>query len=191
MRTLTFLLATAAAGSLLYADGNSASATAQASTRIVAPVKVVANSDLKFGNIVVDDLGQAAEVTMTTAIAAGQLVCTPTLGGWTKCAPYKHQGDISGATFHYSYDVWGAAHNGVKVTVPATLSLTGGFGGACTVNTNNDMPADDCFLSVPGLDPNIPGYVSKKHFGVGGKLLIPAGALGEKKGTLTVTVEYI
>lgn len=192
MRKLVALSLVLASGAL-FADGNSDSAQATASVRIVAPIRVVNNSDLSFGNIVVDDMNTPAEVTLTTSIKPGDLHPTATLTNWKKCAPFKRQGEVSAAGFHYSYDVWAAKADlsGVKISIPETVTLSGGYGAACTVKTNNDLPADDCFLSNSHLNPQISGYTSQKHFGVGGTLSIPAGALGYKEGKFTVTVEYI
>lgn len=191
MRKFVFLLAAAGACGLVHADGNSVEATAKASAHIAAPLKVISNSDLNFGNIVVDSDDIAASVLMKVDMADYQVVCTPTLSDWVKCAPFKHQGNISGASFHYSFDALAEATYGVKVSYPESINLSGGHGPDCKVTLNSSLPADDCLLVDPGLDPYILGVIHKKHFGVGGKLDIPAGALGTKTGELTVTVEYL
>lgn len=170
------------------ADGNSASATATASVRIVAPLRIISNSNLNFGNIVVNDTATPAQVTMTTAIAPNQLYATPTLSNFKECAQWKTKGTVSAASFHYSYDL-GVVVSDVKVTVEPVVTLTGGIGAPVKLTTNNDLPADACFLSDPRLDSG-PG-THQSHFGVGGVLDIPAGALGTKTGTINVTVEYI
>lgn len=189
MRNLITFGLVAAFSSLAFgADGNTATASATASVRIVAPLRIISNQNMNFGNIVVEDTALPAQVTMTTAIAPNQLHATATLGGWVKCAPWKTAGTVTAASFHYSYDL-GVAVTDVKVTVDPTVSLTGGTGGAVTLTTNNDLPADACFLSDSRLDAG-PG-THQSHFGVGGILDIPAGALGAKTGTVNVTVEYI
>jgi len=170
------------------ADGNSATASATASVRIVAPLRIISNSNLNFGNIVVNDIADAAKVTMSTTTAPGDLYATPTLKDFVKCAQWKNKGTVSAATFHYSYDL-GVVLNDVKVTVDPIVNLTGGTGPAVKLTTNNDLPADACFLSDPRLDSSAGTHQS--HFGVGGVLDIPAGALGTKTGTINVTVEYI
>lgn len=189
MRNLITLSLVAGFCSLGFAaDGNTASASATASVRIVAPLRIISNSSLNFGNIVVNDIADAAKVTMTTSIAAGDLYATPTLKDFVKCAQWKTKGTVSAATFHYSYDL-GVALNDVKVTVEPVVNLTGGVGPAVKLTTNNDLPADTCFLSDPRLDASAGTHQS--HFGVGGVLDIPAGALGTKTGTVSVTIEYI
>ncbi len=198
MRKLTTLALLAASGFLFAADGNSTSATADAFVRIVAPVKMVKSSDISFGAIVVDDLSKDAFVTMTTNHQAGQLNSVANLSDWKDCAPYKGSRQVaavSGAGFHYNFDNWAAKTNdaGIQINVPATVTLNNtanGRGPACELTTKTDLPADPC-NGVAGLPTAISGYTTSKHFSVGGTLKIPAGALGEKQGTLTVTVQYI
>ncbi len=186
MRTFIALALVAGASSFAFADGNSASTTATASVRIVAPIKILSNQNLDFGNIVVDDVNQAAQVTMTTSTSDGMLYSSATLGGWDKCAPYKKAGTVKAASFHYSYDL-GVAINEIGITIDPTVTLTGGFGPDVTLTTNNDLPADACFLADLG---NTAG-TQQKHFGVGGTLDIPAKALGVKTGTIHVMVAYL
>ncbi len=189
MRKLITLSLVAGVSTFAFAaDGNSATASATASVRIVAPLRIISNSNMNFGNIVVDDIADAAKVTMTTTTAPGDLYATPTLKDFVKCAQWKTKGTVSAATFHYSYDL-GVALNDVKVTVDPIVNLTGGIGPAVKLTTNSDLPADACFLSDPRLDASAGTHQS--HFGVGGTLDIPAGALGAKTGTVNVTVEYI
>lgn len=187
-KLITFSLVAGLSTLAFAADPNSATASATASVRIVAPLRIISNSNLNFGNIVVNDVADASKVTMTTAIAPNQLYATPTLKDFVKCAQWKHAGTVSAASFHYSYDL-GVVLADVKVTVDPVVTLTGGTGPNVTLTTNNDLPADACYLSDPRLD-GIPG-THQSHFGVGGILDIPAGALGSKTGTINVTVEYI
>ena len=67
--------------------------------------------------------------------------------------------------------------------------MTVAMGVGVSLNPWTDLPADACFLSDPRLDSSAGTHQS--HFGVGGVLDIPAGALGTKTGTINVTVEYI
>jgi hypothetical protein len=191
MRKLITLALVAASPVLFAADGNSDTATAKAKVQIVAPVKIVSSGEINFGQIVVDDVTQTAKVTMAVSTATdGNTVAT--LSGWDKCAQYKKNNvAISGAQFHYSQDVQAAVAANVKISIDSTVSLTGGIGGAVTLATNNDLPADGCSLADIKNQKEVAGYVQFKHFGVGGTLTIPAGALGYKEGTLTVKVEYI
>lgn len=190
MRKLIALAIVAAAPALL-ADGNSDTATAKAKVHIVAPVKIVSDGEINFGQIVVDDVNQPASVVMTpkTTDNGGT---TATLSGWDKCAQYKKNNvTVRAAEFHYSHDVQTTINAQVGITIDPTVSLTGGIGGPVTLTTNNDLPADLCALGSIKGQKEITGYVQFNHFGVGGKLDIPAGALGQKVGTLTVKVEYI
>ncbi len=186
MRTFITLALVAGFSGFAFADGNTASTTATATVHIVAPVKIISNQGMDFGNIVVDDVDQAAKVTMKTNTLPGMLYSYATLEGWDKCAPYKKAGTVKAASFHYSYDAH-VADTDLSIVIDPTVVLTGGVGPNVTLTTNNDLPADGCFLADLG---NTPG-TTQKHFGVGGLLDIPAKALGTKSGTVTVTVSYL
>jgi hypothetical protein len=191
MRKLITLALVAASPVLFAADGNSDSATAKAKVQIVAPVKIVSSGEINFGQIVVDDVTQQAKVTMKVDTAPDGNT-SATLTGWDKCAQYKKNNvTVSGAQFHYTQDIQTAVAANVKITVDSSVTLTGGIGGAVTLATNNDLPAEGCSLGDIKGQKEITNYVQFKHFGVGGTLTIPAGALGYKEGTLTVMVEYI
>ena len=186
MRTFLTLAIIAGFSSVAFADGNSATATATASVRIVAPVKILSNQNLDFGNIVVDDVDQAAKVTMTSNTSDGMLYSVGTLSHWDKCAPYKKAGTVKAASFHYAYDA-GVASTDIGIVIDQKVTLSGGFGPNVILNTNNDLPADACFL----IDLGRTDGTQQKHFGVGGTLEIPAKALGTKTGTINVTVTYL
>lgn len=190
MRSL-ITLALVAAAFPVFADGNSDTASAKAKVHIVAPVKVMSTSDINFGQIVVDDVTQPASVKMVTNTAPGGN-SVATLTDWNKCAPYaKNNVAITAAEFHYSHDIQTTVGAQVKITVDPEVTLAGGHGPAVKLITNNDLPADACMLPTIDGQTKIAGYVGFKHFGVGGTLNIPAGALGKKEGTLNVKVEYM
>ena len=67
MRNL-IALALVVSSPALFADGNSASATAKASVNIVAPLNLKATSDLNFGNIVVDTYDKGGKVTLASTV---------------------------------------------------------------------------------------------------------------------------
>ncbi len=189
MRKLALVLVAASAS--LFADGNSDTAKAEAKVHIVAPVKIISEGSINFGKIVVDDYNVPASVTMKVTTSNNGYT-QATLTDWVACAPFKNSlAGVDAAQFHYSQDVQTSVAANVKVTIPATVTLTGGHGPACTLETLSDLPADDCSLANIKGQIEINDYVKFKHFGVGGKLNIPAKSLGEKKGELTVKVEYI
>lgn len=190
MRSL-ITLALVAAAFPVFADGNSDTATAQAKVHIVAPIKVVSTGEINFGQIVVDDITQDASVKMTPHTTPGGYT-TASLSDWNKCAPYaKNNVAIAAAEFHFSQDVQASVGATVKISVDPEVTLAGGYGPDVKLATNNDLPADGCFLGSIDGQTKIAGYVDFKHFGVGGTLNIPAGALGKKEGTLNVKVEYM
>ncbi len=190
MRSL-ITLALVAAAFPVFADGNSDTATAKAKVHIVAPVKVMATGEINFGQIVVDDVTQDASVTMITHSAPG-MYSTATLTDWNKCAPYaKNNVAVTPAEFHFSQDIQADVAAQVKITVDPEVTLAGGYGPDVKLVTNNDLPADTCMLATIDGQTAIAGYVGFQHFGVGGVLQIPAGALGKKEGTLNVKVEYM
>lgn len=191
MRKLITLSLVAGLSSFAFADGNSDSATAKAKVHIVAPVKIVSDGEINFGQIVVDDITQDASVTMTTKTSDNGGTSAK-LEGWSKCAQYKKNNvAIRGAEFHYSHDVQTAINANASITIDPSVTLTGGIGSDVTLKTNSDLPADQCALASIKGQKEIKDYVQFNHFGVGGTLTIPAGALGYKEGTLTVKVEYI
>lgn len=173
MKTLITLLL-AAASTVAFADGNSATAKAEASVKLYAPITLVTTSNLSFGAIVVDDLAQAASVTFNPANGAAT---------YDKCAALtgSKASGRSIAYFHYRKD----ATLAVDITLPPTVMLSGGTGPDVTLTPARESAAV-CVLSSLA---NLPG-TDRFHFGVAGKLDIPAGALGEKKGDLQVQVSY-
>lgn len=216
-------LSLALAPGLLFAcdDGNTASATASAGLRIVAPLRIVKTSDLNFGAIVVDpDLrsGEKATFSLTPKTSPDNADGNDfTVGSYVKCSGFKGSKGVEPlqiATFHYSYDIW-ASQNSVNTIPTGIQKADGGVGytiemsghttnpkagklvhdgangvGECELTLTDDLPADNCSLSHPGLDPKS-AWVGHKHLGVGGTVSIPAGAYGKMVGTITCKVQYI
>lgn len=221
MRTLITLAIVAAALPVFAQDYNSATASVGASARIVAPVTMFGFAQLNFGGIVVSpNLGGATKATFELKPKTGDFgAFGPELekGDYVNCSEYKGSkgvGSLSLATFHYTHDVWAAQHT--VGALPAgmtfmdggigyTLSMSGNDGtnlmkgklvadgalgtGECDLELQHDLPADLC--SGVGIGSPTDPWVRTKHFGVGGKLSIPAGTYGAMKGTITCTVQYI
>lgn len=168
MRTL-LTLALIAAGPALLADGNSASATINTAVKIYAPVSIQRHIDVDFGKIVVDSLAEPASVMLDPSTGA--------LKDFVKCAKMTGSSSVQMGCFHYQYDSAAA----VTVTLVAS-PMTGGDGGDVILT-----PAHSA--EIP-YSIGLPTFMAQERFWVGGKLDIPAGARGEKKGTITATIAY-
>jgi len=174
-------LALVAAGSVaLFANGNSSSATADVSVKIVAPILVsnVFGSNLDFGAVTVNDPTQPIAITYNPSVYGSG---TP---AFTNCDPYANNGANGPSTFawfHIRKD-----HNvdwsGVNIAVDPVVAL----GSGVQVATQNSQ------LSQCTALPLLPGqtYDDTQHFYVGGTLSAPAGTFGTFHGTMNVTVSY-
>jgi len=185
----------------LFADGNSASTTASAGVRIVAPVKITAIQHLNFGSIVVDDIKKSSSITMAfngllpgaSGNLSGDLAPTQ-LTHLGNCVPYRKSPAHSPALFHVQKDDWVAStHNlggtglfdtDVTVNWDQHVTLAGGYGGPVALKVATDLPADP--FTPAGA---VPGVIYRR-FQLGGTLSIPAEALGTKTGIIHVSVSY-
>lgn len=185
----------------LFADGNSASTTASADVRIVAPVKITAIQNLNFGSIVVEDIKKPSTVTMAfeglapgvSGNLSGNLASTK-LRDLANCTLYRKSAAHTPAVFHFQKDAWVAStHNlggsgifdtDVTVVIDGSAVLTGGTGGPVSLTVATDMPSDP-FTPAGAM----PGLVYRR-FQVGGTLYIPPEALGTKTGSINVSVSY-
>ena len=165
------LILFALAAPALLANGNSATANAFVNVNVVAPVKLIAQGDINFGTIVVDDFNTASSVTMVPDNGGNA-----TFKDWNKCAAYTGSTHPTAAFFHYQKD----NTQDVNVYVDHTVNLTKG----AKLTPASDMPADNCTIFIN------PTGVSSKHFAVAGKLDIPAGVIGHLQGLVNVTVSY-
>lgn len=197
---MAFAIAVGLTGSL-FADGNSATTTASADVRIVAPVKITAVQHLNFGSIVVEDIKKPSAITMAfdglIPGASGNLtgsLATTKLKDLANCTVYRKSAAHSPALFHFQKDAWVAStHNlggtglfdtDVTVVIDGSAILTGGTGGPVSLTVATDMPSDP--FTPPGASP---GLVYRR-FQVGGTLYIPPESLGTKTGSINVSVSY-
>lgn len=212
------LIALALVAAPIFAqDYNSATASVSAATQIVAPMTMFGSSYLNFGAIVVSpNLGGGGKATFELIPKTSNFNAFGpeyTEGAYVNCSKYsgtKVVPPLSLATFHYSYDTWAANHT--VAALPAGIQfMDGGVGytlvmsdndgadlkkgklkavtgegvGECEVELTHDLPADLC---IGGPDT---AFVKTRHFGVGGKLTIPAATYGKMTGTVTCTIQYI
>jgi len=174
-------LALVVASPALFADGNSASATAKASVNIVAPLNLIATSDMNFGNIVVDTYDKGGKVTLASTVGPNSEP-KAALTNFVNTAIFTGPKiDATAAFFHFQRD---ERYENVNVIIDPLVTLSGGRGPDVKLATTHDLPADAC-----GYFHNPHGVVAK-HFSVGGTLDIPGGAFGQKNGTIKVTVAY-
>lgn len=168
-KALAFALVAGCSG-LLFADGNSASATAQASVRIYAPITLVKSTDLDFGQIILDNYSDAASIVLDENTYPGMLKSP------VKCSIKNNSTPAQVACFHYLKD----ASLAVNVQVDPTVTLQDGV--TITTAKGGDLTCTWFYPNPTGTD--------SFHFYVGGKLDIPAGVVGQKTGMLNVTVSY-
>ncbi len=185
----------------LFANGNSASTTASAGVRIVAPVKISAIQNLNFGSIVVEDIRKASTLTMAfnglLPGASGNLtgdLATTKLTHYGNCTPYSKSPAHSPALFHFQKDAWVASNSNlggtglfdtdVTVTWDHLITLSGGYGAPVSLQVASDLPADP-FLPAGA----VPGVIYRR-FQLAGTLTIPAESLGTKTGIINVSVSY-
>ena len=163
IKLLTLAIAILGFSSVMLAQ----SATATGTVRLLTPISITKNADLRFGSVL-------------TANAAGTIIIGHTsetdrnLGSYTDIA----NGDPFGAA---KFTVGGTASQTFKITLPTTVSLTGP-GTALVVNAfTSDLPSAIGTLSTAGT----------KVFLVGAKITIPANQLGGLySGTFSVSVAY-
>jgi hypothetical protein len=197
---MAFAIAVGLTGSL-FADGNSATSSASAGVRIVAPVKITAIQNLNFGSIVVDDIKQPSTITMAfngfapgvDGNLSGDLAPTR-LSALGNCTLYRKSAAHTPALFHFQKDAWVAStHNlggtgifdtDVTVVIDGSVVLSGGTGGPVSLTVATDLPSDP--FTPAGASP---GLVYRR-FQVGGTLYIPPESLGTKTGTINVSVSY-
>lgn len=186
---------------VLFADGNSATASASAGVRVVAPVKITAIQNMNFGSIVVEDVKKPSNITMAFNGAApgvagnlsGSLASTELIA-LGNCTPYKKSPPHTPALFHFQKDAWvastqnlggtGIFDTDVTVVIDGSVILSGGTGGPVNLTVATDLPADPFIPAgaVPGL--------TYRRFQLGGTLYIPPECLGTKTGTINVSVSY-
>jgi hypothetical protein len=177
MRSL-ITLALAAAAPALFANGNTATASAEVGVKIFAPIAIVNpdQSKLDFGMVTVSDPGQPIKVTYPAGSPSAS---------YENCDPYTGTSVGGQAWFHIRKDHdlgWG----NVQILVPASVDLGGGVQVATDRQalqpcyTLNGQPV---FLSNTTWD-------DMKHFYVGGTLTAPKDTYGTFSGLMTVTASY-
>lgn len=197
-------MAIAIAGGLvcsLSAGGNSATTSASAGVRIIAPVKVTVVQNLNFGSIVVDDIKQPSTVTMaftgTMPAIGGNLtgsLASTELRDLGNCTLHRKSPAHTPALFQIQKDAWVASTSNfgstgifdtdVTVMIDGSAVLSGGTGGPVSLSVATDLPSDP--FTPSGA---VPGVVYRR-FQLGGTLYIPAEALGTKTGIVNVSVAY-
>jgi hypothetical protein len=197
---MAFAIAVGLTGSL-FADGNSASSSASAGVRIVAPVKITAIQHLNFGSIVVEDVKKSSTITMAfngfAPGVAGNLSgdLSPTkLSALGNCTLYRKSAAHTPALFHFQKDEWVASTSNlggtgifdtdVTVVIDGSVILSGGTGGPVSLTVATDLPSDP--FTPAGASP---GLVYRR-FQVGGTLYIPPESLGLKTGSINVSISY-
>lgn len=194
MRTLIALAVVAGSATLFaQSDPNHDMAQAKAMVHVIAPIKVKATQGINFGTLVVNDPTQPASVVMD-AESLPNLPSIAFLKKFSNCARMHKKGNHpTAATVHVSFDCQEGrtANKNLKITLDKTVALAGGIGPDCVLTPIPDRPLDPCCLPVIKGQVEVKNYVRFAHFGVGGKLDIPVGALGVKKGIVHVKVEYM
>jgi hypothetical protein len=197
---MAFAIAVGVTGSL-FADGNSATTSASAGVRIVAPVKITAIQHLNFGSIVVDDIKKSSSITMAfNGFAPGVVgnlsgnLATTELRALGNCTLYRKSPAHTPALFHLQKDAWVASTSNfggsgifdtdVTVVIDGSVTLSGGTGGPVSLTVATDLPSDP--FTPAGASP---GLVYRR-FQLAGTLYIPPESLGTKTGTINVSVSY-
>jgi hypothetical protein len=143
-----------------------ATASANATATIIAPISITNTADLAFGNVAV------------SAITAGTVVLTPAggrsaTGGVTLPA-------VTGTFTAAAFTVNGSGTSTYSITLPASATLTGTPSGTMTVDT---------FTSTPSGTGALTG--GTQNITVGGTLNVGAAqAAGSYTGSFNVTVNY-
>ncbi len=163
------LVATGLFGVLAFAgsvNAQSASATASANAKIVAPIAIAETSNLQFGSI-------------AASAAAGTAVMTPAgVLSVTGGATIVHDGTVTTAA---AFNVTGAPNATYAITLPAAaVTITSGAN-TMTVDTFTSNPTPTGTLSAGG----------SQALTVGATLHVAASqAQGSYTGNFTVTVAY-
>jgi len=173
-------LALVAAAPALFANGNSATATATVGVKIVAPIALVNpdQSKLDFGMVTVSDPTLPIKVVFPGGANA--------ISSYENCDPYAGGANKgSQAWFHIRKDHdlgWG----NVNIAVPPTVDLGGGV-----LVTTDSTVLQPCFtLNGQPVFLSNTSQDDMKHFWVGGTLDAPANTFGAFSGIMTVTASY-
>lgn len=170
MKKTTLIALTALAAIVLLVPSgsamaqNQASAQADATATIIAPITLTNTADLQFGNVV-------------ASTAAGTIV-VDTAGGrtWTAGATGISGLPVSAAAF----TVGGGANRTFTITLPASTTITNGA----------ENMTVDTFTSSLGASSVLDGS-GAAALAVGGTLTVNANqATGSYSGTFSVTVAY-
>lgn len=175
MRKLITL--TLVAGStILFADGNTATTSAEAAVRIYSPIGIynVFGDKLDFAQIVINDVTKPASVVMP----AGYY---PTLQDFDNCAVKNGSPSPSAAWFHINRDS--------SLTYTLAVDPVVDLGDGVTITTASSS-VSPCSVAPTPLAPFALAGTTQEHFYVGGKLDVPPFVIGHKTGTLNVTVSY-
>lgn len=173
----TFLtLALVAGSAALFADGNTATTSAEAAVRIYSPIGIynVFGDKLDFAQIVINDVTKPASVVMPATYY-------PTLQDFDNCAVKNGSPSASAAWFHVNRD--------------STLTYTLGIdpivdlGDGVKITTSHSG-LTLCSVAPTPMAPFALAGTTQEHFYVGGKLEVPAFVIGHKTGTLNVSVSY-
>jgi hypothetical protein len=161
--TLAFSIAGLALGSIAFAQ-NTATATANATARIITPISISKTADLNFGDVVAS--GSAGTVVLSTAGARS------TTGG----ASLGSGSAVSAAAFTVS----GQGSATYAITLPASATVTSGPN-TMTVNAFTSNPSGTGTLSGGG----------SQNLNVGATLNVGVSQpTGTYSGTFDVTVTY-
>jgi hypothetical protein len=164
-KILTLGLAVGLAPLAFAADGNSSSATAQASVTILAPVTVTAQGSLQFGKVVVSAVPTAIK------ISSGAVVSTD-----SNATVYVHPGTTSVPSF--------------SITKDGTASVQVVFGQSFTAGAQFAVDPGAVNAVNTFATSGDTSYLNKPLFGT---LSFPAGTVpnGAVTGTVTITANYI
>ncbi len=175
MRTF-ITLALVAGCSALMADGNSSSTTADAAVKIYSPIGIynVFGDKLDFAQIVINDVTKPASVEMPAAYQ-------PTLINFDNCAMKNNSNAASAAWFHVNRD------SGLSYTTTLDPEVDMGDGVKIYTTMSGVTP---CGVAPTPLGTVALAGTTQEHFWVGGKLVVPAGVIGAKTGTVHVSVAY-
>ena len=149
-----------------FAQAVPATENATATARIYSPLQLTKDSDLNFGTIVI-----------TGSTFTGEVVSVDQSGGVTCGGGSNLVCDSTNATAA-NFTVSGSIDADVRVTVPATVSLSGSNGGNLTMTPDSPSP-----FSL--------GSTGSTTFGVGGSISIDDTTTeGVYTGNFDVTAEY-
>jgi hypothetical protein len=168
MKQLMKTLALAAVALLFAANSfGQASATANATATIVAPIAIANTSALAFGNVAVSATNLGTVTVATDGSRSALLgVTLPVVAGTVSAA---------------AFTVTGEGTSTYAITLPvAAVTLTGSGGGTMTVDTFTSNPSGTGTLAA-----------GTQNIAVGGTLHVGAAQTpGNYTGSFTVTVNY-